>query len=109
MRGRARGSGRDAYRRLASAPGFDAAVIAFFVGQLILKLAYGAILIFVVGLGWRQVLDVRFVVAMMTSSKPRRGVATVVTVGSPIRNTLCRAGVVAVSDRSARSSGISVT
>ncbi len=50
-----------AYRRLASAPGFDAAVIAFFVGQLLLKLAYGAMLIFVVGLGWRQVLDIRFV------------------------------------------------
>ena len=52
---------RGLYRRLASAPGFDAAVIAFFVGQLLLKLAYGAILIFVVGLGWRQILDVRFV------------------------------------------------
>jgi hypothetical protein len=57
---RARGGIRSAYRRLASAPGFDAAVIAFFVGQLILKLLYGALLIFVVGLGWRQVLDVRF-------------------------------------------------
>jgi len=57
---RARGRIRAAYRRLASLPGFDAAVIAFFVGQLILKLAYGAMLIFVVGLGWRQVLDVRF-------------------------------------------------
>ncbi|HEY7472857.1 MAG TPA: hypothetical protein VIE68_10980 [Gemmatimonadota bacterium] len=58
--GRARGRLRDSYRRLAATPGFDAAVIAFFVGQLILKLAYGAMLIFVVGLGWRQVLDVRF-------------------------------------------------
>jgi hypothetical protein len=59
--GRARDRIRDAYRRLASTPGFDAAVIAFFVGQLILKLAYGAMLIFVVGLGWRQILDVRFI------------------------------------------------
>ena len=59
--GRARGGVREAYRKLASAPGFDAAVIAFFVGQLLLKLAYGAMLIFVVGLGWRQVVDVRFV------------------------------------------------
>lgn len=58
---RARGRVREAYGRLAEAPGFDAAVIAFFVGQLLLKLAYGAMLIFVVGLGWRQVLDVRFV------------------------------------------------
>lgn len=52
---------REAYRRLASAPGFDTAVIVFFVGQLIFKLAYGAVLIFVVGLGWRQILDVRFI------------------------------------------------
>jgi hypothetical protein len=59
--GRARSRVRQVYRRLASAPGFDAAVIAFFVGQLILKLVYGATLIFVVGLGWQQVLDVRFV------------------------------------------------
>lgn len=58
---RARSRVGDAYRRLASARGFDAAVIAFFVGQLLLKLAYGAMLIFVVGLGWRQVLDIRFV------------------------------------------------
>ncbi|HET7693097.1 MAG TPA: hypothetical protein VFM44_08440 [Gemmatimonadota bacterium] len=57
-RARSRVSGT--YRRLASARGFDAAVIAFFVGQLLIKLAYGAMLIFVVGLGWRQVLDVRF-------------------------------------------------
>lgn len=52
---------REGYRQLAEAPGFDAALIAFFVGQLLLKLAYGAMLIFVVGLGWRQILDVRFV------------------------------------------------
>ena len=58
---RARSRISDTYRRLASARGFDAAVIAFFIGQLLLKLAYGAMLIFVVGLGWRQVLDVRFV------------------------------------------------
>ena len=58
---RARSRISDTYRRLASARGFDAAVIAFFVGQLLLKLAYGAMLIFVVGLGWRQVLDIRFV------------------------------------------------
>lgn len=58
---RARSRLREAYRRLATAPGFDAAVIAFFVGQLVLKLAYGAMLIFVVGFGWREVLDVRFV------------------------------------------------
>jgi hypothetical protein len=57
---RARSRVREAYRRVASTPGFDAAVIAFFVGQLMLKLAYGAMLIFVVGLGWRQILDVRF-------------------------------------------------
>lgn len=57
---RARNRVREAYRRLASTPGFDAAVIAFFVGQLVFKLAYGAMLIFVVGFGWRQVLDVRF-------------------------------------------------
>ena len=58
---RVRSRVQEAYRRLASAPGFDAAVIAFFVGQLLLKLAYGAMLIFIVGLGWRQVLDIRFV------------------------------------------------
>ena len=57
---RARSRIREAYRRLATAPGFDAVVIAFFVGQLLLKLAYGAILIFAVGFGWREVLDVRF-------------------------------------------------
>lgn len=58
---RARSRVSDTYRRMAAARGFDAAVIAFFVGQLLLKLAYGAMLIFVVGLGWRQVLDIRFV------------------------------------------------
>lgn len=58
---RARSRVSETYRRLAGARGFDAAVIAFFVGQLLLKLAYGAMLIFVVGLGWRQVLDIRFV------------------------------------------------
>ena len=58
---RARSRVSETYRRLASARGFDAAVIAFFVGQLLIKLAYGAMLIFVVGLGWRQVLDIRFV------------------------------------------------
>lgn len=61
---RARARLRAAYRRVTTAPGFDAAVIAFFVGQLVLKLAYGAMLIFVVGLGWRDVVDVRFVGAV---------------------------------------------
>ncbi len=59
--GRARAAVRATYRRLAALPGFDLGVIVFFVGQLALKLLYGALLIFVLGVGWEQLLDVAYV------------------------------------------------
>jgi len=57
---RARAATRSAYRRVARLPGFDLALIVFFISQLVVKLAYGALLIFVIGLGG-DVFDVRFV------------------------------------------------
>lgn len=59
--GRVRGAVRDLYRRLARLPFFDKALVLFFVGQLLVKLSYGALLIFVVGLGWERIFDVAFV------------------------------------------------
>jgi len=51
---------RRVYRRVGRMPRFDLAVILVFVGQLVIKLAYGAALVFIVGLGWERVLDWRF-------------------------------------------------
>ncbi len=51
---------RAVYARVADLPGFDLALILFFVGQLVLRLGYVFMLVFLVGLGWEQVLDVRF-------------------------------------------------
>lgn len=53
----ARGWIRGGYRAVTRFPGFDAALVLFFVGQLVVKLAYAALLILFVGLGWRQILD----------------------------------------------------
>lgn len=61
LRGRARETVRTLYRRMTRLPGFDLALIVFFVGQLAVKVVYGALLIFVVGLGGSEVLDARFV------------------------------------------------
>ncbi|HUP00716.1 MAG TPA: hypothetical protein VM737_04245 [Gemmatimonadota bacterium] len=58
---RARDALRRGYRRIARLPRFDQAVILVFVGQLAIKLAYGAILVFLVGLGWDRILDWRIV------------------------------------------------
>ncbi|MDX1624514.1 MAG: hypothetical protein R3199_11105 [Gemmatimonadota bacterium] len=52
---------RALYRRIVALPGFDTGLVLFFVGQLLFKLAFGAILVFVIGYGADQVLDVRFV------------------------------------------------
>lgn len=58
---RARDRARSLYRTLAGLPGFDLALIVLFVGQLVVKLAFGALLIFVVGLGHEEIFDVAFV------------------------------------------------
>lgn len=58
---RIRERARTAYRRIARLPGFDLGLIVFFVGQLAAKLAFGALLLFVLGYGPEEVLDVRFV------------------------------------------------
>lgn len=58
--GRLREAFRGLYRRLSRHPRFDLAVILVFVGQLVLKLVYGAVLVFVVGLGWERVFDWRY-------------------------------------------------
>lgn len=55
---------KSVYTRAASARWFHLAVIFFFVGQLIFKLLYVWVLIFFVGLEWRQILDVRVVGAI---------------------------------------------
>lgn len=59
--GRLRVAARDLYLRLTRLPGFDTALVVFFVGQLLVKLAYGALLIFTVGLGWEGIQHVAFV------------------------------------------------
>jgi hypothetical protein len=58
---RAREAVRQTYRRIERVPRFDLAIILVFVGQLVIKLAYGAMLVLLVGLGWDRVLDWRFV------------------------------------------------
>ncbi|MBA2647843.1 MAG: hypothetical protein H0U81_13680 [Pyrinomonadaceae bacterium] len=49
----------DAYRYVAGLWWFPYLVMAFFVAQLAVTLVYVLILIFVVGLGWEQILSVR--------------------------------------------------
>lgn len=58
---RARNRARATYRRMAGLRGFDLGLIVFFIGQLAVKLAYGALLIFVLGVGWENLLDVAYV------------------------------------------------
>ncbi len=45
------------YRRAARLWWFPFAVIAFFLGQLGVKLLYAFILVFVIGLGWKEIFD----------------------------------------------------
>lgn len=58
---RLRTRARATYRRVAGLRGFDLGLIVFFIGQLAVKLAYGALLIFVLGVGWENLLDVAYV------------------------------------------------
>ncbi len=51
---------RDLYRKVVRLPWFDRAIILVFVGQLVIKLAYGALLVYTVGLSRREILDLRF-------------------------------------------------
>lgn len=51
---------RGLYRKLVRMPWFDRAVILVFVGQLVVKLAYGALLVYTVGLSHEEILDLRF-------------------------------------------------
>ena len=51
---------RKQYRKVVRWPWFDHAIILVFVGQLIVKLGYGALLVYVVGLHRDEVLDSRF-------------------------------------------------
>jgi hypothetical protein len=52
---RARRMARHTYRRLTSLPQFPSLIVWVFVGQLVFKLTYVAILVFFVGFGWREV------------------------------------------------------
>ena len=54
------------YRRLTQLPGFTAAVIAFFVVQLMGKLLLAFVLVFVRGLGQVSLADVRYIGALAT-------------------------------------------
>lgn len=45
------------YRRVARLWWFPFAIIAFFLGQLGIKLLYSFILVFIIGLGWNEILD----------------------------------------------------
>jgi hypothetical protein len=49
---KARRMARRSYRRLASLPQFPTVIVWIFVGQLIFKLGYVAVLVFFVGFGW---------------------------------------------------------
>lgn len=60
LAGRMRNAARHLYRRVTRLPHFDTALVVFFVGQLVVKLAYGALLIFV-GFGWSEVFDIAFI------------------------------------------------
>lgn len=51
---------RGVYRRLVRLPWFDRAILLVFVGQLVVKLAYGALLVYTVGLSHDEILDLRF-------------------------------------------------
>ncbi|MGH7570454.1 MAG: hypothetical protein ACREMK_01235 [Gemmatimonadota bacterium] len=51
---------RALYRKLVRLPWFDRAIILVFVGQLAVKLLYGALLVYTVGLRHDEVLDWRF-------------------------------------------------
>ena len=58
---RARDALRRGYLKITRLPRFDLVVILVFVGQLLVKLSYGAMLVFLVGLGWDRILEWRFV------------------------------------------------
>jgi hypothetical protein len=52
---------RDLYARLTRLPGFDLAVVLFFLGQMLLAAVYVIVFVLLRGFGLEDVLDVRFV------------------------------------------------
>jgi hypothetical protein len=53
------GKARKTYARLARLPGFDLAVVLFFLAQLAIGAAYVLTFVLLRGFGWQEVLDVR--------------------------------------------------
>ena len=51
---------RGLYRKLVGLPWFDRVIILIFVGQLVVKLLYGALLVYAVGLRHDEILGWRF-------------------------------------------------
>ncbi|MFN2382684.1 MAG: hypothetical protein ABR559_00305 [Gemmatimonadota bacterium] len=58
---RARARLRALYLWSVRVPGFERLLTAFFIFQLLVKLAYGVVLVLLVGFGWEQILTVRLV------------------------------------------------
>lgn len=90
---RAKAAARRLYRRVARLPGFDTALVLFFVGQLVVKLAWGALLIFVVGLGWERVFDVAFVGASIRRMASLSGLEIAGLVASAVSGGFLAVGV----------------
>lgn len=91
--GRLRDAMRRLYRRVARLPYFDTALVAFFVGQLAVKLAFGALLIFVVGTGWDEVFDVAFVGATFERMSRLSGLEIAQLVASGVSGAFVAVGV----------------
>jgi hypothetical protein len=57
---------RELYARLTRLPGFDLAVVLFFLGQLLIGVAYVSVFILLVGFGFQDLLDVRLLSRIAT-------------------------------------------
>ncbi|HUP20162.1 MAG TPA: hypothetical protein VM778_09440 [Gemmatimonadota bacterium] len=91
---RIRAAVRRLYGRLAALPGFDLALIVFFVGQLVVKLAFGALLIFVLGVGPEHLLDVAYLGRVVERLERLSGLEVAQLAASGLSAAFIVAGVV---------------
>lgn len=94
--GRLRAVVESAYRRVTRLPGFDKVMILLFVGQLVIKLTFGAVAIFLIGLGWDQILDFRLVGRIAERLKDLSGLEVAQFFASALAGVFVFLGVVRI-------------